>query len=67
MREYKFSIKGTHCNSCKRLIEKKIEKLEGILSVMVDFNNGNTEVVADRKITKEEIQSALEGTQYQLI
>ncbi len=62
-----FIIKGTHCPACKRLIERRISEVEGVISVNVNFETGDTEIKTNRDISKDEIQQSLEGMEYQII
>ena len=38
------TIKGTHCNACKALIEDVAKDVQGIQSCTVDFATGKTEI-----------------------
>lgn len=38
------TIKGTHCNACKALIEDVAKDYKGIQSCTVDFGTGKTEI-----------------------
>lgn len=55
------TIKGTHCQSCKALIEDVAKDVEGVVSCNVDFKTGNTEIEYDDRLNwqklKEEIES----------
>ena len=62
-----FKIKRTHCPACKRLIERKISTLSGVISVNVNFETGDTEIKTNRNISKDEIRESLEGMEYQII
>ncbi len=54
-------IKGTHCNSCKVLIEDVCKEQNGVISCNVDFKTGKTEIEhtekLDLKLLKKEIES----------
>ena len=55
----KFYIKGTHCISCKKLLESVIADVKGVTNVDVDFKSGKTviehEDKFDIKLVKKEI------------
>lgn len=55
------TIKGTHCNSCKALIEDVCTEVPGIKSCTVDFKTGTTEIEheenADWQKFKTEVES----------
>ena len=38
------TIRGTHCNACKALIEDVAKDIKGIQSCVVDFATGKTEI-----------------------
>ena len=47
------TIKGTHCNACKALIEDVAKDVQGIQSCSVDFATGKTEVEYESDIALE--------------
>lgn len=55
------TIKGTHCESCKALIEDVCREISGIKSCSVDFKTGRTEVEHDENFDwqafKKEVES----------
>jgi cation transport ATPase len=55
------TVKGTHCKSCKVLIEDICEDSTGVKSCTVDFKTGKTviehEKGADLKKLKKEIEA----------
>jgi copper chaperone CopZ len=55
------TIKGTHCNSCKALIEDVCGEIPGINSCNVNFETGITEIEheenADWQKFKKEVES----------
>ena len=57
-------ITGTTCPACKKLIERKIITISGVIKVDVDFSSGETNIESNRLICKEEIEKVLEGTPY---
>ncbi len=54
------TIKGTHCHSCKALIEDVASEITGIQSCNVNFQTGNTEIIHDENVDwnkfKEEVE-----------
>lgn len=56
------TIKGTHCNACKLLIEDICKDAAGVKSCAVDFKTGKTVIEhnanADLKKIKFEIEKA---------
>jgi copper chaperone CopZ len=63
----KIQLSGLHCDACKKLTEKKIGKLSGVESVGVDLDTQVADVQTTRLITNEEINDALEGTNYKAV
>lgn len=55
------TVKGTHCKSCKMLIEDVCKDIPGITSCIVNFKTGKTviehEKMEDLKKLKAEIDS----------
>jgi copper chaperone CopZ len=47
------TIKGTHCNACKALIEDVAHDVQGIQSCTVDLATGKTEVEYESDIALE--------------
>ncbi|MBI2338102.1 heavy-metal-associated domain-containing protein [Candidatus Daviesbacteria bacterium] len=62
----KFKILGMHCGACQKLIEKKLSKIDGVLTVNAQLS-GDVSVSANRSINPDEIRLALEGTDYQIL
>ena len=56
-----FTVEGTHCASCKALIEDVCKELPGVTSCVADFKTGKTVVEhtapLDMKKIKKEIES----------
>ena len=56
-----FTVKGTHCESCKALIEDVCKETEGVTSCTADFKTGKVNVEhskpLDMKALKKEIES----------
>lgn len=61
-----FKLQGLTCEACIRLSKMKLEKVPGVANVQVSGLDGRAEISANRKITLEEIQSALLGTDYKV-
>jgi copper chaperone CopZ len=64
--EYKIS--GMTCDGCEVHIESEVNKLDGIIEVKANYENGNTIVKFDRgKVTNKEIEAAVGKTGYKII
>lgn len=55
MKKYTFFVKGTHCNSCKILIESIISEEECIDSIRVDLGAKTAEITINNEMSAEEI------------
>ncbi|MBI4129759.1 cation transporter, partial [Candidatus Roizmanbacteria bacterium] len=59
-----FTIKGMHCESCVRVITRKLNKLTDVTHVAVSLEDGVATVTAGREIGAWEIADALKDTEY---
>src|SRR3989344_3741735 len=60
-----YSVKGMHCASCVRLIEKALEKVDGVFSAQVSLVTERATVAFDpQKTTDEQIFSAVSNIGY---
>lgn len=61
MKKKTLTIAGTHCESCKALIEDVAKDVEGVISCTVDFKTGKTDIEYDDQLDwkkfKQEIES----------
>lgn len=64
MQTQTINISGTNCPACKKLIERRIITISGVIKVDVDFSSGKTNIESNRLISKKEIEKILEGTPY---
>lgn len=58
-----FKVSGMHCGACQKVIEKKLSKIEGVTGVSVSLD-GDVLISANRSIDRDEVQLALEETEY---
>lgn len=61
-----FQLAGLHCESCKKITEKRIKKVSGVTEATTNIQTGELIITGDHQITREEIITALEGTGYQV-
>lgn len=54
-------IKGTHCNSCKALIEDVCTEILGIKSCTVDFKTGSTEIEHEENTDWQKLKTEVES------
>lgn len=55
-----FTIKGTHCNACKFLIEDIASEVTGLQSCVVDFKTGHTEIEYDEQFDWNQFKNEVE-------
>ena len=54
------TIKGTHCNACKALIEDVAKDMKGVTSCTVDFTTGKTEIEHDEQFHLQDFKKEVE-------
>lgn len=57
---------GLTCGACQKVIQKRIGRISGVENVAVQLN-GNTQITAASKLSKNDVEKALEGTPYKII
>ncbi|MBU1166935.1 sulfite exporter TauE/SafE family protein [Patescibacteria group bacterium] len=63
----KLRLEGTHCQSCKTLIETDIKALEGVRKVEVDFETGTCQIEFDEhKVAIKRIKKTIEKLGYKV-
>lgn len=67
MQTQTIKLSGLTCSACKKVTEKRIGGLNGVLKVEVTVDSGIATIDADRKITILEIKEVLKDTPYQVI
>ena len=61
------TVKGTHCESCKVLIEDVLKDIDGVNSATADFKTGKTEIVHSGKLDMKKIKQEIEAlSEYKL-
>ncbi len=56
-----FTVKGTHCNACKILIEEVCLEFVGIKSCLVDFKTGKTTIEHDPTLDFKKLIAEIES------
>lgn len=59
----KLKVEGMHCAACVKLIQKRLANLVDTTIQKLDIS-GELELAAPRVVTVEEVNRALEGTEY---
>ena len=54
-------IQGTHCHSCKGLIEDVAQDVPGVKSCMVDFKTGKMDIEYDTPPTLAKVKKEIEA------
>lgn len=54
-------ITGTHCESCKALLEEVIREVPGVHACTVNYRTGQTEVQHDERLDWQAVTAAVEG------
>ncbi|VAW21127.1 hypothetical protein MNBD_BACTEROID01-2357 [hydrothermal vent metagenome] len=68
IRTVQFDIKGMTCNGCASHIENEVNKLSGIVSANVSYEQSNAKVEFDNSKTNiEEIEKAINSTGYKVV
>ncbi len=63
-----FKIKGMTCASCEEHVKHEVNKLNGIVSSQISYENGNAIIEFDQTKTKElEIEKSINSTGYKVI
>lgn len=67
MNQIKFGVSDMECNSCAKVIIKKLTELEGVADVKVDLEGRKINVdFENHKIADSDIMRAVEGLGYRV-
>ena len=59
-----YSIEGVKCGGCVAAVKEKLSKLDSVDNVEVKIQEKT--VVVEGKVSKEDLQAALEGTNFKI-
>lgn len=59
-----YSIEGVKCGGCVAAVKEKLSKLDNVDNVEINIQEKT--VVVEGKVSKEDLQAALEGTNYKI-
>ncbi|MBB3841900.1 copper chaperone CopZ [Runella defluvii] len=63
-----FTVKGMTCTGCEHHVKAEIQKLKGIIEVLVSYEKGNAIIKFEkRKTNVEEIEKAINSTGYKVV
>lgn len=55
-----------HCAACKKLTEKRLGTISGVVSVNVNPTSGIARIESDQKVEASAVAKALAGTPYSI-
>ena len=59
-----YSIEGVKCGGCVAVVKEKLSKLDNVDNIEVNIQEKT--VVVEGEVSKEDLQAALEGTNYKI-
>ena len=59
-----YNIEGVKCGGCVAAVKEKLSKLDNVDNVEINIQEKT--VVVEGKVSKEDLQAALEGTNYKI-
>ena len=59
-----YSIEGVKCGGCVAAVKEKLSKLDNVDNIEVNIQEKT--VVVEVEVSKEDLQAALEGTNYKI-
>ena len=67
VQKVEFKVKGMTCTGCEGHVKHEVEKLKGIIEVVVSYDKGNTVVKFDKtKTSIKAIEKAINSTGYEV-
>ena len=59
-----YSIEGVKCGGCVAAVKEKLSKLDNVDNIEINIQEKT--VVVEGEVSKEDLQAALEGTNYKI-
>ena len=59
-----YSIEGVKCGGCVAAVKEKLSKLDNVDNIEVNIQEKT--IVVEGEVSKEDLQAALEGTNYKI-
>ena len=59
-----YNIEGVKCGGCAATVKEKLSKLDNVDNVEVNIQDKN--IVVEGEVSKEDLQVALEGTNFKI-
>lgn len=65
---YTLNVKlaGLTCDACAKLLKRRIEKIEGVKEANIQLS-GESTIVSERMVSKNEIKDVLIGSDYEVL
>ncbi len=60
-------LSGLSCEACRKIIEKRLQKLPEVMSVDVSLENSTVVITAMRGVPLDEVIEALKDTDFRVI
>lgn len=60
------NIQGMTCQHCVATVTQELMKIDGVIAVNVDLEQGKADIESNDKLTRDVIQSAIEKAGYSL-
>lgn len=60
-----YSIEGVKCGGCVAAVKEKLSKLDNVDNIEVNIQEKT--VVVEGEVSKEDLQAALEGTNFKIV
>lgn len=67
MKTISVNINNMTCHACEKVVTKRLSAINGVQGIKVEVQNGKAVLTAANSISKEEIETALAGTHYQVV
>lgn len=64
--KHTYKISGMTCNGCRSHVEQALNAVEGVKQVSVDLEKAEAEIVMEKHLSLETLQTALNGTNYKI-
>ena len=67
MKETILKVEGLSCGGCENRIKNALGEVEGIKTVEADFHTGMVRVLAEEKVTKEEMEETITDIGFEIV
>ena len=63
---YKIQLENLHCDSCKKIVEKRLGRIEGVTSVKVTMEDQTALVQTEHALSLLQAETVLKDTDYKV-